>query len=128
MDVTPLVPEGVQLIQGYGDGAFRIAQVLHHGPVLVMPETTVPWAVAPATALAPLEPETLEPILGAEIEFDILLLGTGPTQVFIPPAVRQRIRERGPVAEMMDTGAACRTFNLLLAEGRRVAAALLPVD
>lgn len=128
MDVTPLVPEGVQIIQGYGDGGFRIAQVLHLGPVLVMPEATVPWAVEPATALAPLQLETLEPILAAAAGFDILLIGTGPVQVFIPPAVRQRIRERGPVAEMMDTGAACRTFNVLLAEGRRVAAALLPVD
>lgn len=128
MDVTPLVPEGVQIISGYGDGCFRIAQVVHRGPILVMPEVTVTWAVEPATALTPLNPTTLEPILGAEAYFDILLIGTGRTQVFIPPAVRQAIRERGPVAEMMDTGAACRTFNLLLAEGRRVAAALLPVD
>ena len=128
MDVTPLVPEGVQIIHGYGDGGFRIAEVFHRGPVLVMPETTVPWAVAPATALDPLDIETLEPILAAVLRFDILLIGTGATQVFLPPAIRQRIRERGPVVEMMDSGAACRTFNLLLAEGRRVAAALLPAD
>jgi len=128
MDVTPLVPEGVQLIQSYGDGGFRIAQILHRGPILVMPESTVAWPVAPATALFPLVLSDLEPILGAEPGFDILLIGTGPTQVFIPPALRQQIRARGPVAEMMDTGAACRTFNLLLAEGRRVAAALLPVE
>lgn len=128
MDVTPLVPEGVQIIQGYGDGGFRIAQVFHRGPVLVMPETTVPWAVVPATALDPFDPEALEPIFSADGRFDILLIGTGATQVFIPPAVRQHIRSRGPVAELMDSGAACRTFNLLLAEGRRVAAALLPAD
>ena len=128
MDVTPLVPEGVQIIHGYGDGGFRVAEVFHRGPVLVMPELTVPWAVAPATALDPLDIETLEPILAAEFSFDILLIGTGATQVFLPPAIRQRIRERGPVVEMMDSGAACRTFNLLLAEGRRVAAALLPAD
>ncbi|MEQ8818022.1 MAG: Mth938-like domain-containing protein [Thalassobaculum sp.] len=128
MDVTPLVPEGVQIIHGYGDGGFRIAQVFHRGPVLVMPETTLPWSVVPASALDPLDLDALEPILAAEFRFDILLIGTGATQVFVPPAVRQRIRERGPVAEMMDSGAACRTFNLLLAEGRRVAAALLPVD
>jgi len=127
MDVTPLVPDGVQIIQGYGDGGFRIVQVFHRGPILVMPEATVPWTVTPETALAPFDPAALEPILAADPGFDILLIGTGPSQVFIPPAIRQRIRERGPVAEMMDTGAACRTFNLLLAEGRRVAAALLPV-
>ena len=127
MDVTPLVPEGVQLIHGYGDGGFRIAQLLHRGPVLVMSETTLAWTVDPATALAPLDLGPLEPILSAEGGYDILLIGSGARQVFVPPAVRQAIRERGPVAESMDTGAACRTFNLLLAEGRRVAAALLPV-
>ncbi|MEQ8397143.1 Mth938-like domain-containing protein [Thalassobaculum sp.] len=127
MDVTPLVPEGVQIIHGYGDGAFRIAQVVHQGPVLVMPEMTVPWAVEVGTALDPFDLATLEPILSADRRFDILLIGTGPKQVFVPPAVRQAIRDRGPVAEMMDTGAACRTFNVLLTEGRRVAAALLPV-
>lgn len=128
MDVTPLVPEGVQIIHGYGDGGFRVAQVFRPGPLLVMPETTVPWTVDPSGALSPLDLATLEPILAADPGFDILLIGTGARQVFVPPAARQSIRERGPVAEAMDTGAACRTFNLLLAEGRRVAAALLPVD
>jgi uncharacterized protein len=55
------------------------------------------------------------------------LIGCGRKQVFIRPDVRRSIRERGPVVEMMDTGAACRTYNLLLAEERRVAAALLPI-
>lgn len=127
MDVTPLVPEGVQIIHGYGDGGFRIAQVHHLGPVLVMPQATLSWPVRPESAFAPLDLGGLEPILAADEAFDILLLGTGRSQIFVPPAVRREIRERGPVAEMMDTGAACRTFNLLLAEGRRVAAALLPV-
>lgn len=127
MDVTPLVPEGVQIIHGYGDGGFRIAQLRYQGPVLVMPQVTLAWAVDPAGALSPLELAGLEPILADAEGFDILLLGTGASQVFVPPAVRRAIRERGPVVEMMDTGAACRTFNLLLAEGRRVAAALLPV-
>lgn len=127
MDVTPLVPEGVQIIHGYGDGGFRIGQLRYQGPQLVMPMLTLPWDVDPATALSPLALDGLEPILADEEGFDILLLGTGVTQVFVPPALRRAIRDRGPVAEMMDTGAACRTFNLLLAEGRRVAAALLPV-
>jgi len=127
MDVTPLVPEGVQIIHGYGDGGFRIGQLRYQGPLLVMPMVTLPWAVDPATALSPLQLDGLEPILADEEGFDILLLGTGTAQVFVSPALRRSIRDRGPVAEMMDTGAACRTFNLLLAEGRRVAAALLPV-
>ncbi|NQW08482.1 MAG: hypothetical protein HQ481_01175 [Alphaproteobacteria bacterium] len=127
MDVTPLVPVGVQMIHGYGDGRFRIAETVIDGPVLVMPQTTVPWAVATDLDLTTLDPETLNPILRAEPGFYILLIGTGARQVFLPPALRQSIRDQGPVVEMMNTGAACRTFNLLLAEARRVAAALLPV-
>ena len=132
VDVTPLVPQGVQMIHGYGDGRFRIGEQSHDGPVLVMPETTLPWTLqgdldTAAPSLEALNLETLAPILKAEQRFDILLIGCGARQVFLPPRLRREIREYGPVAEVMDTGAACRTFNLLLAEARRVAAALLPV-
>lgn len=131
MQVTPLVPhggvQGVQIIHGYGDGKFRIGDTSHVGPVLVRPEGTVAWPVAADFAIAELDLATLAPILEAADRFDILLIGTGTRQVFLPPGLRRRIREYGPVAEVMDTGAACRTFNLLLAESRKVAAALLPV-
>lgn len=127
MEVTSLVPDGVQVIHGYGDGRFRIAETVHEGAVLVMPESTVPWSVEDPAALAALDPDTLTPVLEAEQPFDILLVGCGARQVFISAESRASVRARGPVVEMMDTGAACRTFNLLLAEGRRVAAALLPV-
>lgn len=128
VDVTPMVPQGVQIIHGYGDGRFRIGEVSHEGPVLVHHDLTVPWAVDLDVTIADLDLDTLAPILEIEETFDILLIGTGAKQVFMPPARRALIREKGPVVELMDTGAACRTFNLLLAEGRRVAAALLPVD
>jgi uncharacterized protein len=127
VDITPMVAQGVQIIHGYGDGKFRIGDVSHSGPVLVRPENTQPWDVDLDVVLAELDLATLGPILEAEHGYDILLIGTGTKQVFLPPAKRRDIREKGPVAEVMDTGAACRTFNLLLAEGRRVAAALLPV-
>lgn len=128
VDITPMVTQGVQVVHGYGDGRFRIGDVSHEGPVLIRPEATVAWDVAADVSIPDLPLDTLAPILEAEMRFDILLIGTGARQVFMPPALRGRIREKGPVAEVMDTGAACRTFNLLLAEGRRVAAALLPVD
>lgn len=128
VDITPMVPQGVQVIHGYGDGKFRIGEVSHAGPVLVRPEITQAWDVTLDVAIAELDLATLAPILETEEPYDILLIGTGTRQVFLPPARRAEIREKGPVAEVMDTGAACRTFNLLLAEGRRVAAALLPVE
>lgn len=127
VDITPMVAQGVQIIHGYGDGRFRVGDVSHTGPILVRPENTLGWDVDPEANLAALDLATLGPILEAEPRFDILLIGTGTKQVFLPPALRRDIRDKGPVAEVMDAGAACRTFNLLLAEGRRVAAALLPV-
>ncbi|MDF1791615.1 MAG: Mth938-like domain-containing protein [Thalassobaculaceae bacterium] len=128
VDITPMVAQGVQIIHGYGDGKFRIGEVSHAGPVLVQPESTLVWEVASDVSIPELDLATLAPIFEVEETYDILLIGTGTRQVFLPPARRAEIRAMGPVAEVMDTGAACRTFNLLLAEGRRVAAALLPVE
>lgn len=133
MDVTPLIPEGRQIIQGYGDGRFMVAQIVHDGAVIVMPELTVPWAVGwsrtadAAGVIGALSIDSFTPLFENRDVFDILLIGCGPKQIFVPPALRQALRDKGPVVEMMDTGAACRTYNLLLAEERRVAAALLPM-
>lgn len=133
MDVTPLIPEGRQIVQGYSNGHFKVNQVIYEGPVLVMPERTETWSIGwvsgadEASLLNTLHLESLAALFEPQGPFDILLIGCGRKQVFIRPDVRQAIRERGPVVEMMDTGAACRTYNLLLAEERRVAAALLPI-
>jgi uncharacterized protein len=127
VEIKHLAPQGVQIIHGYGDGKFRIGDVRHEGPILVRPDQTVAWSVESDLAIADLDLATLAPIFDDEERFDILLIGTGERQAFMPPALRRAIREKGPVVEVMDTGAACRTFNLLLAEGRRVATALLPV-
>src|SRR3546814_14383694 len=95
MDVTPLLPEGGQVIHGYGDGGFRIAQIRYNGPVLVMPRLTLPWAVDPAAALAPVDRAGGEPSLAAEEVFDIILLGTGEGPEFVPAGIRQALRQTG---------------------------------
>ncbi|MEQ8334109.1 Mth938-like domain-containing protein [Nisaea sp.] len=125
MDVTPLIPEGRQLIEAYGDGAFRITGVRYVGAVLVFPEETRLWDLA---GIESLTPDALSSVTDREFVPEILLLGTGARTEFILPSLRAAIREKGPVIDIMDTGAACRTYNVLLAEGRRVAAALFPVD
>ncbi|UUX50106.1 Mth938-like domain-containing protein [Nisaea acidiphila] len=125
MDVTPLIPEGRQLIEAYGDGAFRITGERYAGPVIVFPEETLDWNPA---EVADLTLADFVPVTGREPAPEILLFGTGARTEFVLPSLRASIREKGPVVDIMDTGAACRTYNVLLAEGRRVAAALLPVD
>lgn len=116
-------PEDRQVIQSYGAGRFRISNVVYEHAVLVLPERTVRWDVADSEplAIAPLLP------LREAGAVKILLIGGGRRALPVPPELRAWLREAGIVADAMDTGAACRTYGVLLAEGRRVAAALLPV-
>ena len=124
MDVTPLIPAGRQVIEGYGDLGFTISGRRWSGSVLVLPDRTLAWTVA---ALAELRVESLAELASALPPPDILLLGCGARMGVVPREVRAALAAAGTVMEPMDTGAACRTYNVLLAENRRVAAALIAV-
>lgn len=124
LDISPDVPAGRQLIQGYGDGTFRIAGVVHRGSLIVWPSRVVAWAVAAADGVSI---ESLDPVLGDAEGTEVLLVGCGGRFLAPPAALRAALRARHLALEWMDTGAACRTFNVLLAEDRRVAAALIAV-
>ena len=122
MDVTPLIPAGRQVIDSYGARSFHVSGAGYDGAILVFPDKTVTWSVA---ALADVTPESLRPVI-EHGGIEILLLGCGRRLAPVRPALRQALRRAGIVVDSMDTGAACRTYNILLAEERRVAAALLP--
>jgi uncharacterized protein len=124
MEVTPVVPAGRQLIQAYREGGFTVAGVRHEGSLLVMPEQTLPWPVA---TLAAVTFASVAPIIRADPAVEILILGCGATFALAPSDLRDALRAHGIVVEGMATPAACRTFNVLLAEDRRVAAALIVV-
>jgi uncharacterized protein len=126
MDLTPLVPQGRQIIESYGDGRFRVTGALHQGSVLVYPDKTVAWPVSESAALTE---ESLAGIAAAGDAgmIDLLLIGCGARMVMIPQKLRAALRSHGVVIEPMDTGAAARTYNVLAAEGRKVAAALIAV-
>lgn len=122
MDITPHLPEGRQLIERYGAGRFRVSGQVYESSVLVTAAVTLSWSVE---RFEDLTLESLEPLLGSDL--DLLLLGCGPRLQLVPKPLRQAVRERGLVIEPMDTGAAARTFNVLMAEERRVGAALIAV-
>lgn len=124
MDVTPLVPEGFQLIDSYGLGQFRVAGEVWQEAIIVMPEQTVKWSVQ---SIADLTVASLAPVYDAEPAIEILLIGCGERMAMVPAAFKQQCRAKGVGVDAMDTGAACRTYNVLMAEGRRVATALLPL-
>lgn len=125
MDVTPLVPEGRQLVEGYGGGGFRIAGTRHEGSVLLFPEQTLPWEVV---APEDITLDTLRPVLDRAPAIEVLLIGCGARMALLPRTLRDGLKAEGVGVDPMDTGAACRTYNVLVAEDRRVAAALIAVE
>ena len=112
------------VIDAYGAGGFRVDGESVRGSVIVLPERVVPWSVSD---IGDVTLESLQPVIEAAGEVEILLIGTGARFSLVAPALRQTLKEKGIAADAMDTGAACRTYNVLRAEGRRVAAALIVV-
>ncbi len=125
MDITPQIPVGRTIIQGYGAGGFTIDGKRLTGSMLVFPDRLVAWPVA---AFDQVTPESLADITAAAPVVEILLIGSGAQTLRAPAALRKALRDAGIALDVMDTGAACRTYNVLLAEERRVAAALIAVD
>lgn len=126
MDVTPPLPRGRQVIRGYGGGGFLIAERRYAGSVLVFRERVLPWPVSGAEALSV---DDFAAVRQASDGVDVLLIGCGSSGAAgIADHVRAGLRSDGIVVEPMDTGAACRTWNVLLTEERRAAAALIAVE
>ena len=122
MDVTPIIPEDRQVIDSYGPGRFRIATKVYESSVLVFPERTIAW---PVSAMKDISSQSLELVMQAEPSVDVLLVGCGLRMQLLESELRGELRAAGIGVDTMDTGAACRTYNALLAEGRQVAAALI---
>jgi uncharacterized protein len=121
MELRLVPPEGRQLVQGYGPGGFTVSGVRHAGSILVTALRTAPW---PAATPGEVRAADLRERL-AGVGIDLLLIGTGGRPHALDPAERLALKEGGMAVEVMTTPAAARTYNILLAEDRRVAAALL---
>lgn len=126
MDITPRIAATAQIIQAYGNGGFKIAGAAYSGSVIVLPEMILEWEVQHAEGLTQDALRALAEQLPPSTE--LLLLGCGVRMTVPSPAWRRILRDEYRIAlDAMDTGAACRTFNVLLSEGRNVAAALVAV-
>jgi uncharacterized protein len=111
-------------IDAYGNGGFRFAGMSHRGSILVLPSGIKAWdAAAPADITL----SSLAPVVAEAAQIELLLVGIGRDLTRLPDGVVQRLRDTGMRLEVMQTGAAARTLNVLLGENRRVAAALLAV-
>ncbi|TYR31015.1 hypothetical protein FY036_16400 [Mesorhizobium microcysteis] len=116
---------GRAAIDAYGNGGFRFADMSHRGSILCLPSGIHGWEPADPGRLSA---DDFQLVLDEAASIDILLVGTGLDLKPLPAAVKARLREAGIAAEPMSTGSAVRTYNVLLAEDRQVAAALLSVD
>jgi uncharacterized protein len=113
-------PTALNIFSGYGEGYVLVNGQRHESNLVVLPDRVTPWS---ATAFEALGEADFAPFLDMNLE--ILLLGTGARQRFPHPRLTQALVARRIGVETMDVQAACRTFNILVAEQRRVAAALL---
>ena len=121
MDITPIIPGDRMIIEAYGPGRFRISGQVHETSVIMFLDEVRAWSAA---KVGDIDAQSLDQ--AAEKGVEVLLIGTGAKMHLLPLEVRRALRDQGIGVEIMDTGAACRTFNILMAEGRQVAAALLP--
>ena len=117
MKLTEASFGGLVPVDGYGPGFFRIAGAAVTGPVLLYGRGHAPWGGL----------DDLAPLLALAGQVDVLFVGTGADTAHLPKDFRATLEAEGLAVENMATPAAARTFNVLLSEGRRVAAALLPV-
>jgi len=112
-------------IDAYGNGGFRFADMSHRGSLLALPSGIQAWQ---AVSAGDIDVGLLAPVLAEADGIDVLLIGTGDDLVPLGPEIRQHLADAGISADPMATGAAVRTFNVLLAENRAVAAALIAVE
>lgn len=112
-------------IEAYGNGGFRFANMSHRGSILALPSGIEAWAV---TSVADIIPEALKRLLDEAASIEILLVGTGDAMTPLRKGSRAALEAAGLFPDLMSTGAAVRTFNVLLSEERAVAAALVAVQ
>lgn len=109
-------------VTAYGNGGFRFADMSHKGSILCLPAGVYAWSVTMPESLTAAD---FALVLNSLVPPAVLLLGTGKTQVFESGEVAQAFSAAGIGLEVMSTGAAVRTYNIMLAEKRKVAAALI---
>jgi uncharacterized protein len=112
-------------IDSFGKGGFRFGDMSHQGSLLALPSGMHAW---PVLEIADLSIDSLDKVLSERVRIDLLLIGTGRDMARLPADTLKRLISAGFNVEFMSTSSALHTYNVVLAEGRRVAAALIAVD
>lgn len=116
MRLNEVVFTNAKPVDGYGPGFFRIGGEVYEGSLLALPDGVQAWGGY----------DDVEALLAVR-DVDVMFIGTGAEIAHIPADLRETLEKAGVAFEVMASPAACRTYNVLLSEGRRVGLALLPV-
>jgi uncharacterized protein len=111
-------------IDAYGNGGFRFAEMSHRGSILALPSGVKAWPVA---TVAEITETSLADVFAEADELEFMLIGTGLDLLPLPDALRWRFRDARIGLDVMQTGAAARTYNIMVGENRKVGAALIAV-
>ena len=114
----------LQLVHGYGDGGFRVSGTRHSGSLFLLPRSATRWT--PPTNIDGLTAQDLLPLLGDPVA-PLLVLGAGAPPQHPFTELGAALRAHGVAFELLSTPAACRTWNVLMSEGRSAAAALVAI-
>src|SRR6202030_3887771 len=120
---APHLPRSAR-IEAYGKGGFAFAHMSHRGSLLCLPDAIWAWPVSKAEDIDKI---ALARVFAAAAGIDTLIVGTGTDVWLPPPALREALRAVRVVLDAMQTGPAVRTYNIMIGERRRVAAALIAV-
>lgn len=112
-------------IDAYGNGGFRFAEMSHRGSIMCLPSGVYGWE---AKKFVDLDINSFERVFQESDKIEVLLVGTGQNLERLPDQVKEKFRTMGIMSDTMATGAAVRTFNVLVSENRAVATCLLAVD
>jgi uncharacterized protein len=124
MDITPLIPQEKKVISGYDDYGFSINGEKFTGNIILQASLATHWKVSNTQQLSFADFLCLP----HQETLTTLLIGCGASHLNLDPLLRTKLRERGYIADQMSSPAACRTYNVLLAEARDVIAALVTIS
>ena len=125
IEIRPAHFPGRAPIDAYGNGGFRFADMSHRGSLLLLPSGIYGWQPVDAKELTV---GHFEKVLAEAQDIEVLLIGTGDGMRVLPKELRAAFKEAGISVDPMSTGAAVRTYNIMLSESRAVAAALIAVE
>lgn len=117
MEINEITYQGQLPVDAYGPGFFRVKGIVQEGPLALFPSGVTSWGGL----------EDWVGVIAAVNDFDVIFVGMGADIAPINADIKEQLEEAGVAFEVMATPAACRTYNVLLSEGRRVALVAVPV-